>query len=213
MDSQKLKSKNKLAAEPFTKFVNANLGTQNKTSSYDRREDEALMRITTSSTEVSIFHPEAEIHEEAIFNELRLNGKVDLPPTTSPPTPNAPTKEVEETGEASDNQLIPLEDPTPIQFDASECNRESEAKTSSRVHQNIVKLSKEFGALFDDLEKEAEILLIKLDKRKGQPNEIAINNQQLVTKEVRNLICEVKYKDSEPTSESRKGRRPPISDQ
>lgn len=79
-------------------------------------------------------------------------------------------------------------------------------------NKNIIKLSKEFGTLFDGFEKEAKVLLRKLDQRSVLTKE-PIHNNQLVPKDVRNLIVEVIYKDSEPRGELRKGRRPPISDQ
>lgn len=73
-------------------------------------------------------------------------------------------------------------------------------------------MSKEFGAIFDDFEKEKEALLVKLEQR-IKPTMESINNNQLVPKEVRNLISELKYKGGEPRSQLRKGRRPYIGDQ
>ncbi|KAF3642557.1 hypothetical protein FXO37_22455 [Capsicum annuum] len=64
----------------------------------------------------------------------------------------APTRPVEvsnETTKMPGNQLISLENSTPIQFDSSECSKDVEIRTSSWVKINIIRLSKEFGALFD----------------------------------------------------------------
>lgn len=70
----------------------------------------------------------------------------------------------------------------------------------------------EFGAIFDGLEKEAETLFEKLDQRRDEPKSNNCNNQ-LIPKEVRNLIFEVNSKDGEPRSEQRKGRRRAIGNQ
>lgn len=63
-------------------------------------------------------------------------------------------------------QLILIEEPTPIQYDPSECNNEVESDATSWVQQNTIKLSKEFGAIFNGLEKDAELLFERLDQRR-----------------------------------------------
>ncbi|KAG5594793.1 hypothetical protein H5410_036025 [Solanum commersonii] len=63
-------------------------------------------------------------------------------------------------------QLILIEEPTPIQYDPSECNNEVESDATSWVQQNRIKLSKEFGAIFNGLEKDAELLFERLDQRR-----------------------------------------------
>lgn len=139
---------------------------------------------------------------------------ISIPEVIHPPTSEIvwddPAKEMR--GELAENQLISLEEPTPIQFDSRECNREVEGRASSWVQQKHHQIKQEYGTLFDGFEKEAEVLLEKLDQRRGLTKE-PIHDNQLVPKEVRNFIFEVKYKDGEPRSELRKGRRPSISDQ
>lgn len=62
-----------------------------------------------------------------------------------------------------------------------------ESETSAWVKNNIVRLSKEFGALFEGLEKDAESLFGKLHQRRRKSKESS-NNYHLILKEVRNLI-------------------------
>ncbi|KAG5598401.1 hypothetical protein H5410_029771 [Solanum commersonii] len=102
--------------------------------------------------------------------------------------------EIDNTWEILDTQLLNCDEPTPIQSD------------------NIIKLSKEFGVLLNGCHKEEEALFMKLDQKRELEKIIAItvkpnNNSQQVPEEVRNLICEIRYKDGDPKSESRSRER------
>lgn len=44
-------------------------------------------------------------------------------------------------------QLIPIEEPAPIQYDLSECNNKVESDAISWVHQNTITLRKEFESI------------------------------------------------------------------
>lgn len=116
--------------------------------------------------------------------------------------------EVDNTVEILRTQLLNCDEPAPIQSDPSECSREVEARSTEWVQSNIIKLNKEFGVLLNGCHKEAEALFMKLDQRRGLEKTLAItvepnNNNQQVLKEVRNLLCEIRYKDGDPRSESR----------
>lgn len=73
----------------------------------------------------------------------------------------------EKTGEALQNQIITLEEPMQIQSNSSECIKVVGSDAMIWVQENIIKLSKQFGAMFDGLEKDAEQLFKKLDQRGG----------------------------------------------
>lgn len=52
-----------------------------------------------------------------------------------------------------------------------------EARASSCVQQNIIKLSNECGTLFDGLEEEVESLFEKLNQRRKPTQEATVNSQ------------------------------------
>lgn len=72
-----------------------------------------------------------------------------------------------EAWEDAQSQRVSIEEPTLIQSDASGCNRAVESEATCRVQKNIIKLSKEFDAIFDGLEEDAKALLEKLEQRRG----------------------------------------------
>ncbi|KAH0642689.1 hypothetical protein KY289_033663 [Solanum tuberosum] len=115
-------------------------------------------------------------------------------------------------GEVKGNsqQLIPLSNPTPLNCDASECIKEAEGKTNQWVQDNILRLSQMFGMSFDSCYGEALTLLLKIDQRREKEGSLASsarehNDNQIIPKELKNLIFNVKFKDGEPRSESRSG--------
>ncbi|WMV36519.1 hypothetical protein MTR67_035672 [Solanum verrucosum] len=117
-------------------------------------------------------------------------------------------EEAELYGQNSSKQITILGDPTPIQCDASECSKEVEGKATEWVQKNLLRLSKEFGVAFEGCTEEAFNLLLKIDQRrlkeltKIDPISGTCENQ-MVPKEVRNLIFDVNYKDKESRSATR----------
>lgn len=93
------------------------------------------------------------------------------------------------TGVGMQSQPIPTEEPTPIQFNSSECD--NEVKWKRVQHQgckNIIKLSEEFGTIFDGLENDAEVLFEKLDQRRRVSKTSSCNNQLVPKGQTRSEI-------------------------
>lgn len=110
-------------------------------------------------------------------------------------------------GQINLKQITVWGDPTPIQCDASECSKEAENKAKIWVQENLLRLSKGFGAAFEGCSDEAFALLPKIDQRRAKDLTTECGDKQVVPKEIRNLIFDVNFKNKEPRSESRSRRR------
>ncbi|KAG5630157.1 hypothetical protein H5410_001874 [Solanum commersonii] len=192
--------KTPLVAKPFTENINTSLGNieEEKYFSNFSYMDKRREVANTRNSDKQIQKREAKNMVEVVKNLENSNSDFNR------------AEEEEENGErigkTLQNQIVTLEEPTPIQSDSSECINKVGSNAMICVQENIIKLSKQFGAMFDGLEKDAKELFKSLTKEWGVPL-LGYNDNQLVPKKVRNLIFNVKYKDEEPRSELRKGRR------
>ncbi|WMV29376.1 hypothetical protein MTR67_022761 [Solanum verrucosum] len=167
-----------LVDEPFTERVNLTVGNVTKESFFSSFSygDETRELIIKGSSAIHMQKGEANVMVGATITLEISSSEFDMADTGG---------NKENTVDPSQSQLIPLEEPTPIQYDSSECIKEVEAG-ATWAQDNIIKLSKQFGTLFDGLEKDAEVLFQKLDQRRGIPM-VCNNDTQLVPKELQIL--------------------------
>ncbi|KAG5580193.1 hypothetical protein H5410_050820 [Solanum commersonii] len=90
-------------------------------------------------------------------------------------------------------------------------SKKVEGKATEWVQNNMLRLSKEFRVAFEGCTEEAFNLLLKIDQRrlkeltKREPISVICDNQ-VVPKEVMNLIFDVNYKDKDSKSARSTGR-------
>ncbi|KAG5617262.1 hypothetical protein H5410_017086, partial [Solanum commersonii] len=94
--------------------------------------------------------------------------------------------------------------------------KEAGEKENLWVQKNILRLSREFGVAFKGCIEEATTLFLKIDQRREKEaptTELPTKNhdKQMVSKELKNLFFDIKFKDAETRSDSRtRGRKQSI---